>query len=356
MFGQPQPNVASNLPNLLAAWGVEFDPQQVVADNTLASQVVTNQGNVRFPVWLTLPAEQFNKDLLPTSTLKTMMMIESGSFALVASEELEATPMIETTQSAGNIAAMMLNFTPPNELARQITSDGEASMLAGLIHGTFRTAFPDGRPADPPTEGEEDSALETTQEVEPGLTESLKPGTVILVMDTDWLLDSYSVRRMNFLGMTALEPLNDNLSFGSSSVEYLGGSEDLISIRSKGTTLRPFKVVQNMEIAAQQRYQAELEEVDARLREVQNQLSQLASQQTEGRRLIASPEIQESLEEYRAQEASVRAERRKIRKALREGIERLGTVLLLSNLLIVPLFIGLFGVAFFTRRNRRQKD
>jgi len=216
--------------------------------------------------------------------------------------------------------------------------------------------FPDGRPADPPTEGEEDSTNETTQEVEPGLTESVNPGTVILVMDTDWLLDSYSVRRMNFLGMTALEPLNDNLSFGSSSVEYLGGSEDLISIRSKGTTLRPFKVVQNMEVAAQQRYQAELEEVDARLREVQNQLSQLASQQTEGRRLVASPEIQESLEEYRAQEASVRAERRKIRKALREGIERLGTILLLSNLLIVPVFVGLFGVAFFIRRNRRQKD
>jgi ABC-type uncharacterized transport system involved in gliding motility auxiliary subunit len=356
MFGQPQPNVASNLPNLLAAWGVEYDPQQVVADNTLASQVVTNQGNVRFPVWLTLPAEQFNNDLLPTSTLKTMLMIESGSLSLAGSEELDATSMIETTQSAGNVAAMMLNFTPPNELARQISSDGEARMLAGLIQGTFRTAFPDGRPVDPPVEGEEDSETEASPQVEPGLTESVNPGTVILVLDTDWLLDSYSVRRMNFLGMTALEPLNDNLSFGSSSVEYLGGSEDLISIRSKGTTLRPFKVVKNMEVAAQERYQAELEEVDARLREVQNQLSQLASQQTEGRRLVASPEIQESLEEYRAQEASVRAERRKIRKTLREGIERLGTILLLSNLLIVPAFIGLFGVAFFTRRHRRQKD
>ena len=111
-----------------------------------------------------------------------------------------------------------------------------------------------------------------------------------------------------------------------------------------------------MEMVAQQRYQAELEEVDARLREVQNQLNQLATQQTEGRRLVASPEIQQSLEEYRAQEASVRAERRKISKALREGIERLGTILLLGNLLIIPSFIGLFGVAYFTRRNRRQKD
>jgi ABC-type uncharacterized transport system involved in gliding motility auxiliary subunit len=356
MFGQPQPDVTSNLPNLLAAWGIEFDPQQVVADNALASRVVTNQGNVRFPVWLTLPTEQFNQDLLPTSYLKTVMMIESGSFSLTNNESLDMTPMIQTTASAGNIAAMMLNFTPPNELARQISSDGDVKILAGLIHGTFMTAFPDGRPADPPTEDEEDTVTDTPADVEPGLTKSAKSGSIILVMDTDWLLDSYSVRRTNFLGMTALEPLNDNLSLASSSVEYLGGSEDLISIRSKGTTLRPFKVVQNMEMAAQQRYQAELEEVDARLREVQNQLNQLASQQPKGRRLVASPEIQDSLEEYRAQEASVRAERRKIRKALREGIERLGSILLLTNILIVPAFIGLFGVVFFTRRNRRQKD
>ena len=355
-FGQMPPNMASNLPNLLAAWGVAYDPQQVVGDNALASQVITNQGTVRFPVWLTLPADQFNRDLLPTSNLKTMMMIETGSFSLDTSEDLELTPMVMTTSSAGNVASMMLNFTPPNELSRQINPTGEPKVLAGLISGTFSTAFPDGRPSAPEPVGEEDSDDPAPDASEPVLIASARPGTVILIADTDWLLDSYSVRRMNFLGMTALEPLNDNLSFGSSSLEYLGGSEDLISIRGKGTTLRPFIVVQRMEAAAQERYQEELEEVDAKLREVQNELNQLATQQSEGRRLVATPEIQQALDDYRAQEASVRAERRKIRKALREGIERLETVLLLANLLIIPTGILILGISFFTRRNRRQKD
>lgn len=355
-FGQMPPNMASNLPNLLAAWGVTYDTQQVVGDNTLASQVITNQGNVRFPVWLTLPADQFNHGLLPTSNLKTMMMIESGSFSLAESEDLEFTPMIMTTPLAGNVASMMLNFTPPNELSRQINPSGEPKILAGMITGTFTTAFPEGRPVAAEPVGEEGPEPSVADASEPGLTESTRPGSIILVTDTDWLLDSYSVRRMNFLGMTALEPLNDNLSFGSSSLEYLGGSEDLISIRGKGTTLRPFVVVQQMEAAAQERYQVELEEVDARLREVQNELNQLATQQSEGRRLVATPEIQQALENYRAQEASVRAERRKIRKALRENIERLETVLLLANLLIIPTGILLLGITFFTRRNRRQKD
>lgn len=353
MFGRPPPNVSSDLPNLLAAWGVTYESQQVVGDNTLASQVITNQGNVRFPVWLTLPEGQFNADLLPTSTLKTMLMIEAGSFTLSESEDLKLVPMIQTTASAGNVASMMLNFTPPEELGRQINPAGEPKILAGLIEGAFRTAYPNGRPADP-AGGTGDEPDEAESPDPPGLKTSTRPGTVMLVMDTDWLLDTYSVRRMNFLGMTALEPLNDNLSFGSSCLEYLGGSEDLISIRGKGTILRPFKVVQRMEVAAQERHQAQLEEVEARLREVQNQLNQLATEQTEGRRLVATPEIQKSIEDFRAQEASVRAERRKIRKALREDIERLETVLLLANLLIVPVGIGLLGVVFFTRRNRRQ--
>ncbi len=357
MFGQTPTNVASDLPNLLAAWGVEYDLQQVVGDNALASQVITNQGTVRFPVWLTLPADRFNPELLPTSNLKTMMMIEAGSFSLNDSSKLDLTPMVTTTASAGNVASMMLNFTPPQELSRQINPDGDPKILAGLITGTFRTAFPDGRPVEPDPTGEDPAVTsDGAESTEVALVESLKPGTVILVTDTDWLLDSYSVRRMNFLGMTTLEPLNDNLSFGSSSLEYLGGSEDLISIRGKGTSLRPFIVVQRMEASAEATYQVQLEEVEARLRDVQNELSQLASQQTEGRILVATPEIQESLEDYRAQEASVRSERRKIRKALREGIERLETVLLLANLLIVPAGIGILGITFFTRRNRRQKN
>jgi ABC-type uncharacterized transport system involved in gliding motility auxiliary subunit len=286
-----------------------------------------------------------------------MMMIEAGSFSMGDSEDLEVTPMIRTSPSAGDVASMMLNFTPPTELSRQINPGGEERMLAGLITGTFATAYPDGRPAAPETENDTaDTESPETDEPATALTSSIRPGAVILVTDTDWLLDSYSVRRMNFLGMTALEPLNDNLSFGSSSLEYLGGSEDLISIRGKGTTLRPFIVVQQMEAVAQERYQEQLEEVEARLRDVQNELNQLATQQTEGRQLVATPEIQEALENYRAQEASVRAERRKIRKALREGIERLETVLLLGNLLIIPTAILVLGVAFFTRRNRRQKD
>ena len=64
-----------------------------------------------------------------------------------------------------------------------------------------------------------------------------------MVADTDWLFDDYSVRKFNFMGQTAAEPINDNLAFAANSLDFLAGSRDLISIRGKGNSVRPFTVV-----------------------------------------------------------------------------------------------------------------
>jgi len=67
--------------------------------------------------------------------------------------------------------------------------------------------------------------------------------TLLLIADTDWLFDDYSVRKLNFLGTSAAEPINDNLDFANNALDFLSGSQDLISIRGKGISVRPFKVV-----------------------------------------------------------------------------------------------------------------
>ncbi|HRE82577.1 MAG TPA: ABC transporter, partial [Opitutaceae bacterium] len=172
------------------------------------------------------------------------------------------------------------------------------------------------------------------------------------IADTDWLFDDYSVRRLNFLGVQAAEPLNDNLAFASNSLELLGGSEDLISIRGKGSSLRPFTVVRQMEVAAQKRYQDQLAALEGRLSEVQTKLSDLQGKRTDGNRLVATPEMQKAIEEFQAQQATMRGERREIRKALREDIERLENKLLAINIVIPVLMVGAFGVLFW--RSRRS--
>lgn len=350
MFGGPQPNVSSDLPQLFSAWGITYDAQQVVGDLANATQVQTGAGQLaRFPVWLSLPASSLNREAMPTAQLNSLLLIEPGSLALAeGTSGLDFTPLIRSSEQAGTVPSFSLQFAQPDEVSRQIAPSG-AKTLAAMISGTFTTAFPSGAPKSEPSD-DDSSEIQNPESQVQNLTSGT--GTLIVVADTDFLLDDYSVRRFNFLGVQTAEALNDNLAFGSNALEFLAGSSDLISIRGKGSSQRPFTVVQQMEVVAQQKYQDQLAALEARLSQVQQQLSQLQTQTTDANRLVASPEAQQAIEEFQAQEAAMRSERREIRRALREDIDALKTRLLLVNLAASPALVIVFGLWF--RRNRRR--
>jgi ABC-type uncharacterized transport system involved in gliding motility auxiliary subunit len=226
--------------------------------------------------------------------------------------------------------------------------------LAAIITGKFTSAFPNGAPSDAPTPGADASQAPAPAPAptSPALRESSGTSTLLVVADTDWLFDDYSVRRFNFLGVQAAEPLNDNLAFASNSLEFLGGSQDLISIRGKGSSMRPFTVVRRMEVDAQRRYQEQLTALEARINDVQQKLTELQGKRNEGNRLVATPEMQKAIEDFQAQQAVMRGERREIRKALREDIERLENGLLVGNLLAPVLLVGAVGFVVHRRRRR----
>ncbi len=362
MMGGPQPNVASDLPDLLKGWGIAYDSQNVVGDPENATPVQVAPGNVvRYPIWLSLARDSFNSTALPTSQLESMLLIEAGSFALKEGTGLTFMPLIQSSAASGDLPGMMLSMSQPDELGRQITASGRKT-LAALIQGKFKSAFPDGPPADEkPADAaakdkKPDTATGETQASKPktqNLKASSAKSTLLLISDTDWLFDDYSVRKYNFLGVAAAEPLNDNLDFASNALEFLSGSQDLISIRGKGTSLRPFKVVHDMEVKAQQKYQEQLTALEAQLTKVEGQLTELEGKKTEGGRLVATPEMTKAIEDFRRQQVKLRAERREIRKSLREGIEALENRLLILNLLATPVLVGGFGLWFYYRRRQR---
>lgn len=382
MLGGPTPNISSDLPDLLKGWGIAYDPQNVVGDQEYATPVQVAPGNVvRYPIWLSLTRNSFNSTALPTSQLDSMLLVESGSFSLKEGTGLTFTPLIQSSATSGDLPGMAISMAQPEELGRQLTPSGRKT-LAALIQGTFHSAFPGGAPQDetqkseaggqkpevggqklesettnsksgtPNSEPGAPAATPATQQP-PALKESKTKSTLLLIADTDWLFDDYSVRKYNFLGVAAAEPLNDNLDFASNALEFLSGSQDLISIRGKGMSLRPFKVVHDMEVKAQQKYQEQLTALEAQLNKVESQLTELEGKKTEGGRLVATPGVTKAIEDFRRQQMKLRAERREIRKSLREGIEALENRLLLLNLLATPVLVGGFGLWFYYRRRQR---
>ena len=356
MMGGGAQNVSSDLATLLKAYEITYDAQKVVGDLENATQVQTGGGGVaRYPIWLSLRGKTaFNQKSLPTAQLNSAMFIESGSISHTAGGSLTFTPLVETGAQAGDIPSMMLQFAQPDDVAKQITPSGKKT-IAALVTGKFKTAFPDGAPKDEPKPDDPSKpTAPKAPEPAPGsqLKESKGTSTLFVIADTDWLFDDYSVRKFNFFGQTAAEPFNDNLSFAANTIEFLGGSQDLISIRGKGTSLRPFDVVRKMEAEAQKQYQSKLTELDGRLQQVQTKLSELQGKKGEGNRLVATPEMAKAIEDFQKQQAKMRGERREIRRALREDIDRLENRLLVINLLASPVLFGAFGLWFY--RNRKK--
>ncbi len=365
MMGGPGPEVSSDLPGLLPAWGIVWNAQEVVADPASALSFEASPGNVAaVPVWIGLTRPALNASAPPTSNLESLWLIEPGSVTLKEGTGLTLTPLIQSSAASGELPVPVLSMTPPENLGREVKPSG-TKILAALIQGRFTTAFPGGPPAAPPPppanpgEPKPAAAPVATAAAQPAapagpapLTASATSSTLLLVGDTDWLFDDYSAHRYQFLGVAAAEPLNDNLDFATNAIDFLTGSSDLISIRGKGTSLRPFTVVRDMEVKAQEKYQQQLSALEANLDQVQRQLSALEGRKTEGGRLIATPEMAKAIDDYRQQQVKLRGERRAIRKSLREGIEALENRLLLLNLATPPVLVAAFGLWFYWRRRR----
>lgn len=358
MGGGPQ-NVSSDLPTLLSAYGIDYAADQVVGDLENATPVQTANGIARYPIWLSLRAANMSSTSMATAQLDSTLFIEPGSIAKKENIDLTFTPLIETSDQAGDVPAMTLQLAQPDDVSKDLKPTGK-KVIAALITGKFKSAFPNGAPKDD-EKNESDVAASASEPKDSNpqpstlnshLTESTSTSTLLLIADTDWLFDDFSVRKFNFFGQTAAEPFNDNLALASNAVEFLGGSQDLISIRGKGTSLRPFDVVRSMEVEAQKKYQERLTALDAQLQEVQTKLTELQGKKTEDNRLVASPEVAEAIENFQKQSAEMRAQRRQIRRALREDIDALENRLLIANLVASPLLILAFGL-WFARSRRR---
>ncbi|HEY4989451.1 MAG TPA: Gldg family protein, partial [Opitutaceae bacterium] len=351
MFGGPQPNVASDLPVLLGGWGVAYDPQMVVGDLDNAEEVeLRDQTHLRYPVWINLTQANFNAKSLPTAQLETALFIEAGSVALKPGTDLVFTPLIETSGNSGAIPAASIQMAQPEEVARQVKASGKKT-IAALVTGRFKTAFPAGAPKEPEAADKKDA--KPAADAAPALRESKTSSLLIVVADTDWLFDDYCVQKFDFMGQAAAKPFNDNLAFAANSLDFLAGSRDLISIRGKGNSVRPFTVVKRMEAEATEKYKEKLTALEARINEVQAKLAELQGKKGDSGKLLASPEASRAIEDFQKQAAEMRGERREIRRSLRVGIDALENKLLVINLLGTPVLVCAFGFWFYRRRRLR---
>lgn len=338
---------SSDLPGLLEAWGIEYDPSLVVGDINAGTPVSTGRGApIDYPFWIT--KRDLDTDSPIVGQLNEIMLPEPGCFSVAEDRGYDVQVLLKTSDRSGTMDAMTLSYQPPQAAVQSFEPDGKSRTIAAMIRGTFKSAFPDGKPKEENEEDEED-----VTEIDWTKAPSLREGasTLIMVADTDFLSDRASIRRVSFLGMSGVTPVNDNINLVLNCVESLAGDQALLGLRGKGEVRRTFTKIEEMERKANEAYQRELESLQQRLQEVQTKLSEL--QQTQGgTQLVASPEVIKAVEEYQQQEADLRSELREIRKRLREDVDALKFKLSALNVGLIPLLVLVAGIFSFASRGR----
>ena len=388
--------MSSDLPDLLEAWGVEYDSSKVLADSDLALRVSMGQGSRPEPHlgMLGVQRDNLDGDDIITSRLETINVSSAG---VIAQAEGAATLFEPLMQSSPNSmlmeAALVQDLTEPAALFESFAPSPESYTLAARISGVLDSAFPDGPPP-PEVEEEEgssgeaeagaetdsaadeseaetadsDSIAETElavtdtepveepaeEETAPHLARSEAPVNILLFADTDMMSDRMWVQVAQFLGQRIPQPFANNGDLIINALDNLAGGASLASIRSRGTYSRPFSRVIEMQRQADDRLREEESVLLARLAETEAEVARL-SQNEEGDPLdVIAPEIQAEIDQFNQEMIDTRRRLRDVQFQLTEDIERLGSNLRWINTLLMPALLSVLVLAAFFLRTRRR--
>lgn len=346
----------SDLNPLLNAWGVGYDPAKMIADMQCVTALQGANGDrEETPIWLSMTAQNMRNDIV-TSQIESLLMPVAGVLSDGTDKELEFTPLVTSSETSCTMDASLAQFGS-QAVKKDFRPGGVKYTLAARLTGKFKTAFPDGITIEQSANHEEEGGDEETEEkkeekIGPGLLEG--ESAVIIVADVDMLYDRFTVREVNFFGATTLQPFNDNLVFFVNALEQVAGSTDLITVRSRVKSARPFEKVLALESAARVQWQERENDLMQKLEELKSNLNELQAGKDHQQQMFLTKEQEETIRAFEKEQRAIEKDLKNVRKNLRKDIEVLGMKVKFANILLMPLIISLGGICFGIYRKHKS--
>ena len=380
-------NPQSTLKKLFDAWGVGFDTDKILADKSYPTQF---QGRVN-PTALTLPNKALNHEDRLTKDLQSIFMLSAGSFTITPKEGIQTTTLISSSENAQMISTAEADKLRTGNLTT-FTPEGRKLPLAVRLQGKFQTAFPNGPPlkkgssAKLPGEGG-GAPTDTTAPAQPapaappaGIAAKPAPaapaspvpgmpppsapatppadflkesktgkGAIILFADADMLYHEFYLNREPMTGMMIERASNLSLFLGA--VELLSGGGDLISVRNRAATTRPFTTMDKKKSAVEAEFRPKMTELTTALTSAQEKLTNLrGSIDKKSGRVILPPQAQADIAKWQETQVDINRQIREIKKQQRKAIDWEETKLTLLNMVVMPLLVILAGLFLALRR------
>jgi ABC-type uncharacterized transport system involved in gliding motility auxiliary subunit len=385
--GPPEKGETSSaLPLLFDAWGVQFSTDKVIGDRSVALSVNTSSGVGRAVVsdylpWLALRGPNFAQDDVATAQFSRINMASAGFFSLKPGAKTELKPLIFSGPQSEQIDVEDVSYIPdPAGLLNRFKSEDRVFTLAGRLTGNVKSIYPDGPPWAPVNKAGADSGAgeappkdeaaaepETSPEADAGteknggaadrkyLTESVKPINVALVADVDLVSDRFWLQTQNVYGREMAVPIANNAEFIVNILDNLSGSDELIGLRSRGLSYRPFVRVEQIRRDAEARYRETEQEISKRLRETQSKIQEMRAGETGSAGNVLSDEQKQAIESFRHEVISLRQQLRDVQHALRKDIDSLDTSLKIVNIWAMPLAISALALGLLVIRQMRRR-
>ena len=361
---------ADSLSGLLEKWGVEIPDGKLTGDRSMAWRV--NAGTQQrvipadYVVWLAVSGEQMNQDDPVTSRLPLVNIASAGYIDRKKNSPLTLEPLITSTENSAPVDVDLVRGLNPDILGLldKFKPDENKYVIAARLSGEVETAFPDGPPERVIKKTEEELSEDPDR---PQLMTSEGPINLIVVADSDLIEDRFWIRKQQFFGREVAQPIASNANFVVNAVSNLGGSNELIGLRSRGVSQRPFDRVNELQQQAELKFRDKERELQDTLKELENKIAQLEGVETKTDastgeiqvELSLTQEQKDELESLRLEMVSIRKQLRDVQRGLREDVENLETWLQFVNIGLVPLIVAAIAIVLGTvqvaRRRRSYK-
>lgn len=379
-------DTSSDLKPIFRSWGLEYNPTKVVADMKAAFQI--NAGSqshpqpLPYPAWLQLDKSNVDQKNEITSEINNLVMASAGALSMKGGTDMKFTPLVTTSGQSELLNASDLKGGRPDfeGIVSHFKPTGKHYVLAARISGEAKSAFPDGPPplsayaTEDPAEKKKREAEDKlpftpaqyhayavklhAQLAKDYIAKSKAPIHAVVIADADMLQDRFWTQTQNLFGKTISVPVSDNMNLTTNAIDTLTGSDELINLRSRGISQRPFTLVEKLKRKAQNALRAKEQELQKQREETQRKLAEL---QTPGRsqgsdRTILSPAQIKEINKFRGELLSIRKQLRKVQYDLRKDVNELEGWLWFFNIALIPILVALAAVVLGLVRMRRRRQ
>ena len=338
----------SNLTKLFNSWGFDMKPGMVIGDIVNGRKVSLGPSNdqkiVTYVLWLAIQQNLLSNTDIITSNLDYIFLKSAGSIEnLNTNSSLVIEPLISTSKESMLIERYKMQFrADPEQLLKDFESQDKSYIIGARIKGELDSAFT--------MEDIKKIELDTKQHIN-----NIKDANIILFADTDLLSDNTWISEQDMFGRNSITPIADNGRMVVNSIESMSGGRNLIGLRGRGSSNRPFLVIEDLQKKAELSFREKQISLQNELQGTEDKLKEIQSNQLDSSENKTS-EQNKAIEEFQRKILSIRKQLRDVQRQLNADIERLENNIKVLNIWTMPLIVIIlyFFIKVFTEKRRKE--